>query len=346
ENERRCLQEKKAEARRRQREVQLALKRRSSGATDLHPSSISGSESDNLMMDTLLWDIHSGFSQNKVGEKFKVKKIKNNNLDHSSDLNQLKSQNSSLPSEEEYMSSPRVIRRRIGSITSITNGQNNVDNGELSDVTPTGSLRRRRSRLSSEDQDDELIDYLKHTSELEAKDRKSLGSIDGGSLDRSLLRRSGRRRRHDLLAVDFNERERPASPISQTMERTMAVSENNTEVKAKQCKRKIEEWLQENEKEEKIGKKLHDVMLFERRKHQEQEQRESDTLLYGPRKADEGSRSSNLGTLHEAKTDSEIYTRKLKNAMENTDIEKVMETVESVQVKDKSRWRKSTLNTM
>ncbi|XP_076352422.1 uncharacterized protein LOC143247809 [Tachypleus tridentatus] len=345
ENERRHQQEKKAEARRRQREEQLALKRRSSGASDLRPSSMSGSESDNHIMDTLLGDIRNGFSQNRLGDnKFKVQKVKKATLDHSSDLNRLNSLNSSLPSEEEYMSSPRVVRRRIGSITSITNGQDNIDTGELSDVTPTGSLRRRRSRLSSEDQDVELIDYLKHTSELEAKDRKSLGSIDGGSLDRSLLRRSGRRRRQDLLAVELNERERPASPISPTMERVMTIQENNTEVKPKQWRRKIEDWLQENEREEEKEKKLKDRMLLERRRRQELEQRESDVGFYGQEKVDEDNRSSNLGTLHEAKTDSEMYTKKLKNAMPSTDIEKVMETVESAQVKDKSRWRKSTLN--
>ncbi|XP_013789960.2 uncharacterized protein LOC106473831 [Limulus polyphemus] len=345
ENERRRQQEKKAEARRRQREEQLALKRRSSGASDLRPSSMSGSESDNHIMDTLLGDIRNGFSQNRLGDnKFKVHKVKKTTLDHSSDLNRLNSLNSSLPSEEEYMSSPRVVRRRIGSITSITNGQDNIDTGELSDVTPTGSLRRRRSRLSSEDQDVELIDYLKHTSELEAKDRKSLGSIDGGSLDRSLLRRSGRRRRQDFLAVELNERERPASPISPTMERAMTIQENNTEVKPKQWRRKIEEWLQENEREEEKEKKLKDRLVLERRRRQELEQRESDIGLYGPEKVDDDSRPSNLGTLHEAKTDSEMYTKKLKNSMPDTDIEKVMETVESAQVKDKSRWRKSTLN--
>ncbi|XP_076315997.1 uncharacterized protein LOC143228645 isoform X1 [Tachypleus tridentatus] len=282
-------------------------------------------------------DIQNNVSQNEFGQQFKVEKTK---LDHSSEV---KSQSNSLSAEEKYKSSPRVTQHRIGSITSIINGQSNVNNGELFDVTPTGSLRRRRNYLSSEDQNDELIDYLKHTSDLQDKNCKFVRNVDGGSLDRSLLRIPGRRRRRKLLAVDFNERERSTSLISQTMERTMDVSEDITEVKPKQWTRKTEDWLQVNEKEEKSVMKLDDQMLFESDKQQKQEERELDTLFYDLRKTDEGSRSSSLGTLLEAKTDSEIYTRKLKNAMPNTDTERVMETVEGVQAKNKSRWRKNNM---
>ncbi|XP_076315984.1 uncharacterized protein LOC143228640 isoform X2 [Tachypleus tridentatus] len=334
ENEHRCLQEKKAEARCRQQKEQIAAKRQSSGATDQCCGSTFGSESDNHIM---FQDIQNNVSQNEFGQQFKVEKTK---LDHSSEV---KSQSNSLSAEEKYKSSPRVIQHRIGSITSIINGQSNVNNGELFNVTPTGSLRRRRNYLSSEDQNDELIDYLKHTSDLQDKNCKFVRNVDGGSLDRSLLRIPGRRRRRNLLAVDFNERERSTSLISQTMERTMDVSEDITEVKPKQWTRKTEDWLQVNEKEEKNVMKLDDQMLFESDKQQKQEERELDTLFYDLRTTDEGSRSSSLGTLREAKTDSEIYTRKLKNAMPNTDTERVMETVEGVQVKNKSRWRKNNM---
>ena len=85
----------------------------------------------------------------------------------------------------------------------------------LPDITPTGSLRRRRSRVLSEEDDNNLMDFLRSS----ANENNSRKTSSYGSLDRSWARRarsgSNSKKRPDLLNIDFSlERERPVSPAN------------------------------------------------------------------------------------------------------------------------------------
>lgn len=165
------------------------------------PSSFSGSESDNII-DMLLGDIRGGFSRFGENGSFKSRstKPKRTSPDGTStpaELSRMNSLTSSVPSEEDPTASPRVIRRRMGSTNSIVNGScgdlTNTDT-QSPDVTPNGTLRRRRSRLSSEDREDNLMDYLRSTAEADSiRDKSKTG--ESGSLDRSWFRRKGSSRR-------------------------------------------------------------------------------------------------------------------------------------------------------
>lgn len=100
--------------------------------------------------------------------------------------------------------SPAMNRRRISP------NINNFDESLASpDITPNGSLRRRRSRVLSEEDEGGLMDFLRSSGhDCISRERKSLAGY--GSLDRSWARR---KQRPDLLNVDFGvERERPSSP--------------------------------------------------------------------------------------------------------------------------------------
>ncbi|XP_022216703.2 FH2 domain-containing protein 1 isoform X1 [Drosophila obscura] len=112
--------------------------------------------------------------------------------------------------------SPALSRRHLGS-GEISNSFIRLEpDGASPDITPNGSLRRRRSRVLAEE--DDLMEFL----------RSSTGPHDGhisrerkaaayGSLDRSWARRarsgSSSRKRPDLLNIDFGlDRERASSP--------------------------------------------------------------------------------------------------------------------------------------
>ncbi|KAH8239970.1 hypothetical protein KR032_009859 [Drosophila birchii] len=112
--------------------------------------------------------------------------------------------------------SPALSRRHLGS-GEISNGFIRLEqDGASPDITPNGSLRRRRSRVL--EGEDDLMEFL----------RSSTGPNDGhvsrerkaaayGSLDRSWARRarsgSSSRKRPDLLNIDFGlDRERASSP--------------------------------------------------------------------------------------------------------------------------------------
>ncbi|GIX67123.1 FH2 domain-containing protein 1 [Caerostris extrusa] len=348
ENEKRRQQEKRAEVRRKQREEQL-LKKKTSGET--RPSSFSGSESDNVI-DMLLGDIRGGFNRFVDNGSLKSTrgsgKPKRSSPDAPVELCRMNSLTSSVPSEDDPTASPRIIRRRIGSSNSVVNGSGGDIDGfdtQSPDVTPNGTLRRRRHRLSSEDKEDSLIDFLRQTADADAA-RTEKGKLpESGSLDRSMIRRSSRRRRPDLSAVELIDRERPASPgPSPLLERRSVALDPDTN-KPKQWRIKIEEWLQENEKEQAREKKLREKIALERWKRQEMEQREADNSSSPLDKSNERkSPSKNLETLIEAKTDSEIYANKKKDSGKTQSTKKSTEVAEGTPLKDKSKWRKSTLN--
>lgn len=127
------------------------------------------------------------------------------------------SENSFLmdPPTYDIRFSPAMSRRRMGSFNS--NGDVILrEDGFSPDITPNGSLRRRRSRVLSEEDEGNLMDFLRSSGHDGAtRERKSAAGY--GSLDRSWARRarsgSAGKKRPDLLNVDFGEdRERPASP--------------------------------------------------------------------------------------------------------------------------------------
>lgn len=154
------------------------------------------------------------------------------------------------------------------------------------------------------------------------------------------------RRRPEMLSVELNDRERPASPgPSPLLERKAAAALEPPEAnKPKQWRLKIEEWLQENEKEQERERKLRDKIALERLRRQEIEQRESETVPHVDDRNEDWKKAKNLHTLHEVKTDSEIYANKTKNIKQNDHLLKSPELVEGMPLKDKSKWRKSNLN--
>lgn len=145
--------------------------------------------------------------------------------------------------------------------------------------------------------------------------------------------------------MDLNDRERSSSPgPSPLLERKYIALESADVNRPKQWRLKIEEWLQENEKEQERERKLRDKIALERLKRQEMEQREPEVFPSVDDKSDDWKSGKNLATLHEVKTDSEIYTNKVKNDKQNDSLVKSPEMAESIPLKDKSKWRKSNLN--
>lgn len=114
--------------------------------------------------------------------------------------------------------SPAMNRRRRRAEDMVNN--NNADmnfreEGFSPDITPNGTLRRRRSRVLSEEEEDSLMDFLRNSGhDNTSRERKS--ALGYGSLDRSWSRRArtgSAKTRPDLLNVDFGmDRERPVSP--------------------------------------------------------------------------------------------------------------------------------------
>ncbi|KAL0275923.1 UNVERIFIED_CONTAM: hypothetical protein PYX00_003637 [Menopon gallinae] len=323
ENERRKLQEEQTYQRRKQREEQLAAKRKQLNSAN--------SDVECNAVDNILNDIRSGFSPKKSGEKdSKIRRF----------------QNGSMTSEEDNISSPGFPRRRMGSFSGPP-GEENPQENYSPDVTPTGSLRRRRSRVISEEDDSNLMDFLRTSNqEITGRERKSWGS-----LDRSWARRargSTGRKRPDLLLADFSgERERPTSPSPLAENKPLLpVSENENRPKA--WKQKIEAWFQENEKEENECSTPEETRRRNRRI-----QSLNRRSLEGDSESE--SRSGILDTLPEERTTrtngvpeyKRVYPD-WKPTIDRTDVVGVMEAIEEAQpqtpVKDKSMWRKSNLN--
>ncbi|CAG9858239.1 unnamed protein product [Phyllotreta striolata] len=306
ENERRKLQEEQANERRRQREELLATKRR-------QMENLAGTpDSDGFCIDMQIYDTRGSF--------YSKKGRKNGSED-----------------EISLSGSPSFSRRRLGSFN---NGDNPMGGKEEKspDITPNGSLRRRRSRVLSEDDEGNLMDFLRASGGDNNRERRSWGS-----LDRSWARKargSGPRKRPALLTADFSsDRERPSSP-SPLSEHKPIVPAPEEETKPKEWRQKIESWLQANENDQLSDEQRRSRRLANRRSL------EMDS---------ESERSGTLDTLPEGK---QVYSggqssyRKVhpawqpSSAIEGTDVVGAMEAVEEIQpqIKDKSAWRKSTLN--
>jgi len=78
------------------------------------------------------------------------------------------------------------------------------------DITPNGSLRRRRSRIPSEEDESGLMDFLRSSGSSSDGLQAKRGTEQYGSLDRSWSRKT--RRRPNLMDFVNDERERPVSP--------------------------------------------------------------------------------------------------------------------------------------
>lgn len=80
--------------------------------------------------------------------------------------------------EVSLSGSPSFSRRRLGSFNG--NGGDNTTSGKEErspDITPNGSLRRRRSRVLSEDDEGNLMDFLRASGGDNNRERKSWGSL-------------------------------------------------------------------------------------------------------------------------------------------------------------------------
>ncbi|XP_023310886.1 inverted formin-2 [Anoplophora glabripennis] len=310
ENERRRIQEEQANERRRQREELLATKRR-------QMESLAGApDSDGFCIDMQIYDTRT----------FPLKKGR-------------KSTNGSGLSEDEVSltGSPCLSRRGLGSFNG--NGDGTGKEERSPDITPNGSLRRRRSRVLSEDDEGNLMDFLRASGNDNNRERKSWGS-----LDRSWARKargSGPRKRPALLTADFSsERERPSSPSPLTESKPI-LSAPEEETKPKEWRQKIESWLQANESDQTSDEQRRQARRLTNRRSFEMDS--------------ESERSSTLDTLPEGKqvySGSQSNYRKVfpdwkpSSTIDKMDVVGAMEAVEEVQpqIKDKSAWRKSNLN--
>ncbi|XP_017128437.1 formin-J [Drosophila elegans] len=186
--------------------------------------------------------------------------------------------------------SPALSRRHLGS-GEISNGFIRLEqDGASPDITPNGSLRRRRSRVLAEE--DDLMEFLRSSTGgphdgHNSRERKAAY----GSLDRSWARRarsgSSSRKRPDLLNIDFGlDRERASSPApllqqqqqqaqerlqsplasaagtpttaantptgsGSTIAQTQPANEDAKPRISREWRQKIETWLQSNESDEK-----------------------------------------------------------------------------------------------
>ncbi|XP_011866481.1 PREDICTED: uncharacterized protein LOC105561273 [Vollenhovia emeryi] len=317
ENERRRIQEEQILARRKQREEQLLARKRLLSNQAETP----GSESESNLMDYGLFDLHTGLPQRNYSRgEAKIRRLQNGGVTSDEDVS--------------VIGSPS-IRRRLGSCSGHPDQQSTKEDTYSPDITPNGTLRRRRSRIPCEDDDGNLMDFLRTSGQDNTRERKSWGS-----LDRSWARRArGQSRRGDLLNADFSgDRERPSSP-SPLAESKPFLQEEEAKPSGKAWRQKIEAWLSENEKEDRAGEQL---------------QRRAKQLHQANRRSFEDSESEGkscpMNTLAEDQTVleggfSEVYD--WRPSVEKTDVMRTMEAIEEAQPlssQDKSPWRKSSLN--
>ncbi|XP_063991076.1 uncharacterized protein Form3 isoform X2 [Diachasmimorpha longicaudata] len=303
ENERRKIQEEQINARRKQREEQLLAKKRLLS----NQMDIPGSESECNLMDYGILDIQSGFVRQSYGRSdTKIKRLQNGGVTSDEDISITGSPN---------------IRRRLGSCSGGADQQITKEDTYSPDITPNGTLRRRRSRVPCEDDDGNLMDFLRSSGGQEStRERKSWGS-----LDRSWARRArGQPRRGDLLNADFSaDRERPSSPSPLAETKTFLQGDEDAKPTGRVWRQKIEAWLSENEKEERAGEEL------QRKARQLQANRRS---LEDP---DDRTPSRYA----------EIYD--WRPSVEKTDVMRTMEAIEEAQPHPPHTnkiWRKSSLD--
>ncbi|CAH2053977.1 unnamed protein product, partial [Iphiclides podalirius] len=211
------------------------------------------------------------------------------------------------------------------------------------DVTPTGSLRRR-SRASPADDEDGLMEFLRHSSPA-ANDLRERSAW--GSLDRSWSRRGATRAR---LEIPDRERERAASPAGPASPASPAppdvahpthpaahAATTTVGAKPKEWRQKIESWLRANSQEEK-----RDAELRERARRLQANRRslENDS---------ESERSATLEPLAEGAGEGSGEARAdwRPAVLPDSDVVRALEAVEDVQPPKKDvrvPWRKTEEN--
>ncbi|XP_018047519.1 PREDICTED: uncharacterized protein LOC108686621 isoform X3 [Atta colombica] len=320
ENERRRIQEEQVMARRKQREEQLLARKRLRKLNNQAEMPVSESESN--LMDHGLFDLHTGLSQRNYSRS--EAKMRRNCGITAVDVSD---------EDVSVIGSPN-IRRRLGSCPGGSDHQSIKEDTYSPDITPNGTLRRRRSRIPCEDDDGNLMDFLRTSGQDNMRERKSWGS-----LDRSWARRArGQSRRGDLLNADFSgDRERPSSPAP-LAESKPFLQEEEAKSTGKAWRQKIEEWLSENEKEDRA-----DEQLQKRTKQLHQANRRSFEDSESEGKSFPMNTSEDQIMLEE-RSSSKVYD--WRPSVEKTDVMRTMEAIEEVQIssQDKSPWRKSSLN--
>ncbi|XP_063832765.1 FH2 domain-containing protein 1 [Ostrinia nubilalis] len=216
------------------------------------------------------------------------------------------------------------------------------------DVTPTGSLRRR-SRASPGADEDGLLEFLRHSSPADARERSAWGS-----LDRSWSRRGAPRAR-----LEIPERERAPSPRAPE---PASDAPDPAPAKPKEWRQKIESWLRANSQEERREAELRErarrlqahrrslendsgnnTTLYQQERR-EAELRERARRLQAHRRSlendSESERSATLDPLPEARGDWRPAV------LPDSDVVRALETVEDVQPQNKDRvpWRKTEEN--
>ncbi|XP_035228652.1 uncharacterized protein LOC118200800 [Stegodyphus dumicola] len=246
ENERRQKQEKLAEARRKQREEHIALKRRS---LEL-PDSRSGIDADHIM-DQLLGDIRSGFPERRLGDIYRKGKKSPDPDDTSTGSNRTIGAHSRSEMALKRHSDPAMIAKCY-------------DTSQQDERS--GIVKSRRARFLDEANGDEIIDYLQNPSAVdEQKERRTFGTSDDGGFERIPVRRSGRRKR-DVLNGEIQTRERNSSSPPPSLP---VVEDTELEASTKQkLKAKINEWMLQNEREQKRDRDLQIRLQQERKKRQ------------------------------------------------------------------------------
>ncbi|CAG7729172.1 unnamed protein product, partial [Allacma fusca] len=271
-------------------------------------------------------------------------------------LNSDRNKASLSPEDEIFIAcSPRIVRRRLGSFSdNPNNGHSSNDQLALPspDTTPNGSLRRRRSRVPSDEDESGLMDYLRSSGGDGSRERRP-GNEQYGSLDRSWSRKT--RRRPNLMDFVNDERERPVSPAPAHPELkgnpgnpTVQVDKTSEETKhenpTREWRERIAAWFVDLENGNgESQKRRPPPRRFQRR-------------LGVETRGDSGSRS--LATLPEGDIGQEdgvtaplpstyqrVYPDRKPSLKLNTDIVSTMEAIEEVQspVKEKSAWRRPSL---
>ncbi|XP_055915666.1 formin-J [Eupeodes corollae] len=241
-------------------------------------------------------------------------------------------------------SSPALTRRRMGSFNTGIDCNAFRDDGISPDITPNGSLRRRKSRVF--DENDELMTFLIKGSGQDNGSRERKASAYG-SLDRSWARsaRSGSasRKRPELLNIDYGtdrERANSPSPMTEVKPPLVATSVERKPRISRESIQNVETWLQSNVNDEKLNDE------YNKRKRQ---------LTNNGRRSlenDPESERNKLDPLPEEKISvntptGEAYKRDWKpsRTIEKTDIAGTIQAIDDINnTRDKSTWRKSNLN--
>lgn len=187
-------------------------------------------------MDQLLGDIRSGFPERRLGEIYRRSKSRPDQDDFDMFSNRF----------EDLKQKNQTAMKRHSDPTMFSKLENINKSDERLNV------KSRRARFLDESTGDEIIGFLQNPGE-------SFGSTDDFLLERVPLRRSGRRKRGDILNGEVQTRERIGSSPPPVV---LPTPEEDPELSEKQkLKSKINDWMLQNEKEQKRDRELQLKML-------------------------------------------------------------------------------------